>query len=118
LYQPNPKNDRLDPQYERFNWYAPSIKEMSMILYYRIMSVQNSDNAANVTGDINTGITHADAIFAKAKSKMNIFPSEWEAIANYLRGTDVELSTSINAVTTKTSDTWSGLNYLYFSGSD
>lgn len=117
LYQPDPKNDVLDTQYERFNWYAPSIKEMSMILYYRIMSIKNSDNAANIVGEVDKTTTHNDAIFAKAKSKMsNMFPTAWENMANYVKGTETELTTSVNAVTTKTSNSWSGNNYLYFNG--
>lgn len=122
LYQPAPKNDELDPQYERFNWYAPSIKEMSMVLYYRIMSATNPDNAANIAGvngegEVNKEITHGDAIFAKAKSKMfAMFPTAWENMANYVKGTNTKLTTSVNAVTTKTSNAWSGNNYLYFKG--
>ena len=83
---------------------------MSIVLYYRIMSAMNSDNPANITGEVVEEITHGDAIFARAKSKMDaMFPTEWENIANHLKGT-TQFNTSINAVTTKTSNACNASN--------
>lgn len=57
LYQP--KADVLDPQYGRYNWYAPSAAELSRVIYYRGYSAkgENFKEAHQVRLDISQSIT-------------------------------------------------------------
>ena len=41
LYQPNAKD--LDPQYTKYNWYAPSAAELSRVIYYKGYSVKGEN---------------------------------------------------------------------------
>jgi hypothetical protein len=96
LYQPSVKDgETLDSQYEKHKWYAPSVGELSRIIYYRGYSSAGSEFIANnCRGEINKIATSGSSsgipvgntpettpIFSMALSSMdNDFPNVWKNI--------------------------------------
>jgi hypothetical protein len=94
LYQPSVlSNETLDEQYAKGNWYAPSINELSRILYYRGYSVsgENFNASSIVRNSISTNVTNGGTpattpIFSLAMSRISNaggkFPEVWTNISN------------------------------------
>ena len=120
VYEPNVQN--LDPQYRKNKWYAPSIYEMSLVLYYRLLSSKNAGQPAGVFAEIDDTKVSTDSdkttpIFSLAKSKMkNSIPDAWISLGNRItaQGGAIVKDCGHTPVTTKTSpDRWNGENYSY-----
>lgn len=89
LYQPSPKNgEELDEQYKQGSWYAPSVGELSRIIYYRGYSSGGSNFVARscrqeVKDDITSGGEISDTpIFSLALKGMgqSLYPEVWKNI--------------------------------------
>ena len=116
LYEPVYRDgESIDPQYMKGNWYAPSIGELSRIIYYRGYSASGSafdvrscrldidDSIKEGTGDSNI------PIFSLAKKAMNTdsFPVVWNNIVGAKdAGTSNNITTTVSGYS-KDSDNYS-----------
>ena len=91
LYQPTiEEGETLDAQYEKGNWYAPSISELNRIFYYRGLSAMGSSfiSEHSVRAAINKSQKAISSkgilgipIFSYAADKIKQgFPAEWNVI--------------------------------------
>ena len=116
LYEPVPKeNETIDTQYTKNNWYAPSIGELTHVLYLRGYSVNEKFTMNQVRGTINTknSTLSPTPIFSKALSD-GYENTYW----NTLNGTEVESNEGgINNIATtfnySTKNNYSYISYLY-----
>lgn len=115
LYEPAPKeNETIDTQYTKNNWYAPSIGELTHVLYLRGYSVDEKFTMNQVRGTINTknSTLSPTPIFSKALSD-GYENTYW----NTLNGTVVESNEGgINNIATtfnySTKNNYSYISYL------
>lgn len=84
LYQPNVSQEELNDSnkfkdaYKRTNWYAPSIGELSKVLYQRALGESSNFNDSHLKNQNLNNISDELSIFAKAKNKMgNDIPQPW-----------------------------------------
>lgn len=92
LYQPNvseeeanaERNTKFKDAYKRNNWYAPSIGELSKVLYYKALSEKNNFTVTeNISTNTFSNISNPDAIFANANKVMgNNMPDVWKELFN------------------------------------
>lgn len=115
LYQPSVKNsnEQLHDQYKQGNWYAPSVGELSRIIYYRGYSATTLFNSAiyarkPILDTISNGKTKTTTpIFSLAKSKGYV-ADVW----NNIVGSENN-GTPNNIVTTRDTSGTDGDNYSY-----
>lgn len=126
LYQPTVnEGEILDSQYTSGNWYAPSVGELSRIIYYRGYSAAGDtfNVASFARQDINPNLINYDdangyrvPIFSLAYLKMAYFPTEWNNIVGSGN------SGTPNNIVTNTNSTQSNANnysyQVYYNGNN
>ena len=115
LYEPVYKvGETIDDQFRQGNWYAPSVGELSRIIYYRGISSGGKTFEAravrqeikNITSD---GTVKGNPIFSTAKQVMSQdFPTVW----NNIVGQD-DMGTTNNITTTVSGFSSDSDNYSY-----
>lgn len=117
VYEPQSTklNETIDEQYTKGNWYAPSIGELSRIIYYRGYSSGGNQFVANdVRANINSKVTNGGGvtntpIFSIALANMKSdMPSVWSNIVGAgNEGTVNNITTSVNSNTSSDADNYS-----------
>lgn len=107
VYEPSVNDgETLDEQYTKGNWYAPSVGELSRIIYYRGYSVggngfaiPNMTRQAIVANIVSGGTALDTPIFSLALTSMNSanFPDVWSTVVGLgNHGSVNNITTSVN----------------------